>query len=355
MEICNEHSLNIAAEILSKVTPESGIILILGNQVSPVPIMTFRKFRSELSEGNDILVEYQEAQDRYFDFLESFRLRTSTVLPHRNMVSIMRLVQKGIVKAVITTNYDCHIRSVFTRYGGSYRCTINPCIPNEEIDHTWDCDGYWSSDRLDIKEIPLWKIHGDLAFVRMASCAHVFRLPQFRVGHFRQNDVDQAYQCHLPVFTKGGGLFPDPSLYIEHPTGRYEHHIDFLVTRNLFSEEVRAAKQQLLAHADAGGAIFIFGLTAPSRFPEDLVPVISKTNRRVPIVYVLASKEPVKSPRNELLLELSKRGREFTLVNEITTDNTLHDAIEEIVTRSGETGIDSEWQDWKTQGKWWTE
>jgi len=207
---------------------------------------------------------------------------------------------------------------------------------------------------LDIREIPLWKIHGDLAFVRMALCSHVFGLPQFRVRHFHQNDVDHAYQCHLPVFTKGGGLFPDPSLCDEHSTDRYEHHIDYHVTRNLFREEMGAAKQQLLAHADAGGAIFIFGLTATSRYPEDLVPVISKTNRRAPIVYVLASKERVKSPRNELLLQLGRRGREFTLVNEITTDNTLHDAVEEIVTRSGETGIGSEWHDWKTQGKWWT-
>jgi hypothetical protein len=350
------NSLNSAAKIISDISPDLGIILILGNQVCPVDIPNLYQFRSKIYKKEGRRVADAELEERYFTYLESARLETSCALPNRNILCLMRLVRKGLVKAVITTNYDCYIRSAFLRYGGPYQCILNPCIPSQDKYTCWDCNGYWSSSRRAKKSIPLWKIHGDLGFVRMTECGHIFALPNFVIRRAHRLPNGNRDICHFSVFKEDGSKYPDPSLTDEHPTNSYQHHIDYLISRdNHFMKESSAAKQQLLSHARAGGAIFIIGLSCSPKFKEDLVPILSRANKVAPIVYILASEERIESSNNELLFEFERQGRSFELINEVTSDRTIHDAVEEVLIRAGEKNIDAEWHTWQNEGKWWTE
>jgi len=355
--IYNDNSLDAAADIINRISPDLGIILILGNQVCPVDIPTLYGFRSRIYEREGRYVSGSELEERYFNYLETARLETSCALPNRNILCLMRLVRRGLVKAIITTNFDCYIRSAFLRYGAAHKCVLNPCIPRTDRHSCWDSNGYWSSNRRSRSTIPLWTIHGDLGFVRMIPCDHIFALPDFVVRHADcVPNGNRREICHFSVFKEDGSTYPDPSLTEEHPVVSYKHHVDYFLNRHNFLEESRAAAGQLLAHAGAGGVIFIIGLTFSPKFKEDLVPILLRANGNAPIIYIVASEERLEFPNNELLFELERQGRDFLLINEVAEDRTIHDSVEEILDRAGlGNGIDAEWQTWQNEGKWWTE
>ena len=191
----------------------------------------------------------------------------------------------------------------------------------------------------------------------MIPCDHIFALPDFVVRHADcVPNGNRREICHFSVFKEDGSTYPDPSLTEEHPVVSYKHHVDYFLNRHNFLEESRAAAGQLLAHAGAGGVIFIIGLTFSPKFKEDLVPILLRANGNAPIIYIVASEERLEFPNNELLFELERQGRDFLLINEVAEDRTIHDSVEEILDRAGlGNGIDAEWQTWQNEGKWWTE
>lgn len=201
-----------------------------------------------------------EAEKRYFRFLEVSRIETSANIPNRNMLCLMRLVRKGKVKAIITTNYDCHVKACFDRYGGEYGCILNPCIEEEQLNQIWNNDGYLSPRKIANKSIPIWKIHGDLQFVRMIDCSHIFSLPKFLidVGIFPTNPIEHG---HLAVFTPDGRMFSDLSLSGPCSVVEYKHHTDYNFARDVFWREMEAASEELLSHLQMGGSVFVVGLT----------------------------------------------------------------------------------------------
>lgn len=352
MDIYDEDSLTTASRLIHEASPEKRIIFIFGNQICPVQIPTLDTFHTQISEKERRFVDKSEAEDRYFDFLEASRMETSSYLPNRNMLCLMRLVRKGKVKSIITTNYDCYIKASFDRYGGTYTSVLNPCIKTSELRNTWDKDGYWSQKNIVERSIPLWKIHGDLGFVRMVDCNHIFALPKFRIKKAKF-PIDQTENGHFPIFKKNGRRFPDPSLSESHGILKYKHHTDYLISRDVFKTEMDAASQELKTHLRADGTVFIVGLTCGFRFTEDIVPVLSRINISKPIIYVLTSKKRVKPGDNELIYELQRHHVPFRVVNEINNKDEIVISFEEITKRAGESGIGSEWRRWMNEGKWW--
>jgi hypothetical protein len=108
-----------------------------------------------------------------------------------------------------------------------------------------------------------------------------------------------------------------------------------------------------LKHAKKGGAIFVIGLTFDPMYPEDLTTALLQASHHVPLVYILASSEPVKYSDNDLLWKLRSKRRDFWLVNEENDQNTIDDALLEVLVRSGEKNIMREYDAWKKEGKWW--
>jgi hypothetical protein len=290
-----------------------------------------------------------EIEKKYFAYLERQRLYTNNFIPHRNLLCLMRLVRKGIIKAIITTNYDRYVMATFLRYGQPFKCVLNPLLSGDE---NWNSDGYYSA-KPSANEIPLWKIHGDLGFVRMDDCCHIFRLPSFVIDRVVLNNSSSPICCHNSIYKENGDRFRDPSLTREHPSISYQHHIDFDSSRDIFQKESRAALKQLDGHLKKGGLVLVLGMSFNPVFTEELVLILSKPHRTAPLVYVVASQKKITFSENELLSKLNDAHEDYILVNEINSDKRIDHALIEILKRSGETDIEKEYQKWITEKKWW--
>jgi hypothetical protein len=353
--IRSDDTLQAAAKALADASADRQIILILGNGISPVDILDFPTFRSRQQSRAGKMLKHDELEDQYFRFLEMVRLKTSCYLPHENLLYIMRLVRKGIVKAIITTNYDRVLVSVFLRHGSGYTCVSNPCLSSgATTPQEWDCDGYYSSRRLPTRAIPLWKIHGDIGFVRMDACAHVLALPRFVVREYGPSDISEPSSFHTSVFRADGSDYPEPRLKLDHACRRYRHYVDFQSKRDLFRKESEAAQKQLLSHAAKGGAVFVMGMSFNPVFKEELASVLAKVATTAPLFYIVASKDrPFDLSRSELLQELMRGSLPFYLINEVNGTGVIDEALEEILTRAGESNLHDEYESWKKGGQWW--
>lgn len=352
--IFDKESVNDAARILKAASPERGIILVLGNRIDPVDIPDFVGFRNRIQSETTQVIDRSQTQRRYFEYTERIRLITNNYLPHRNLVCIMRLVRKGIVKAIITTNYDYKISSTFQRYGQAYQCVRNPCMSKKDIQSCiWDRDGYYSRDTIRQNCIPLWKIHGDIGFVRIDGCNHIFALPKFIIRDAELSSWDQFICCHYAICKHSGTQYRDPSLLTEHIATGYRHHIDYGTDRHLFISESKAAQQALLEHAKQGGDVFVIGLSFQPIFLEELTPTLVEVAMRKRLVYIMSSKDVLKPSDSDLYYDLQRKSIDFALVNEINSEGALHESLKLILGKVGERGIDREYESWIKGGKWW--
>ena len=352
--IDTEASLKEAVDILRAASPDLGIVIVTGNKLCPVDIPDFTSFSSRIQGREHKSIPLEERERRYFEFLERVRLVTTNYFPAGyGYVCLMRLVHRDIVRAIITTNYDQYLSAVLWRHGRGNMYIHNPCRSKTDRKlGEWDKDGYYSASELPKNGTPVWTIHGSLAFVRM-HCGHVFALPKFFVQRANLSKDTQLISCHSAVLKKKG-WYRDPTLAREHPSSAYQHHIDYGTDRGLFETESGVAKQLLLSHSERGGAVFVVGLSFSPRFKEDLTPTLLETAKKSPLVYIISSKkEPLTPNDSELYYELERQKTSFTLVNEISDDGALHEALVQITTRAGETGIEKEYENWKNSGRWW--
>lgn len=354
-EIHDKKTLEAAAATLSNASSEKGVIVILGNQACPVDIPDYDTYRKQIQSNCSQQLDISEVKQRYFAYLELQRLVTHNFIPNNcNLVCLLRLVRREIVKAIITTNYDGYISAAFSRYGQPYKCVMNPCMQQMESEGIdWDHDGYYSTINSPSTEIPLWKIHGDLRFVRMDECGHICSLPSFIINKIAPIQSSQPCSCHFAVFKEDGSQYWDPSLAREHPATSYQHHIDYGANRLLFQRESRAAKDQLVDHCSNYGILLIVGLRFNPRFPEDLTSILAKAPAEVPLIFVVASKQKIQASNSELLFRLQEINRDFILVNEVNDNQEIEHSLKGILMRMGEVDIDNEYKCWEDEGKWW--
>ena len=348
--IYDEDSLVEAGDIIQK----HRLILIIGNQIDPVPLNDFISLRDRIYCKTGHRLPPDQVESLLFMEYEGIRLVTNNVLPHYNYLCLLRLIKRNAVSAIITTNYDNYLNSALFRYGSPFKGIRNPCISVGK----WCCDGYYSQLTYSANEMPIWKIHGDLGFVRMVDCGHIFALPQFMIErpYVNQNRPDAPACCHFIVLHADGNRFSyDPNLSREHPSFRYKHHIDFGSSReNLFPREKDAACAHLLQHCDQGGAVFIIGMRFNPDFGEDLTDILLDLPTKTPIIYLLASKRKViKTGYSELLDGLRDSNRPHIFINEVNKKGKIDRALLDLLDRIGETEINAEYTSWKKENKWW--
>jgi hypothetical protein len=262
------------------------------------------------------------------------------------------------VNAIITTNFDNYLNSALFRYGSPFKGVMNPCIPvSNGIAQKWCCDGYYSPVVSSACEVPIWKIHGDLGFVRMVDCSHIFALPKFIIERPRvnQNRPDDPGCCHFITLQADGSQFKyDPSLSREHYSFRYRHHIDFGASRDIFLPEMEAASEQLLQHCNQGGGVFIIGMKFNPDYGEDLTDILLDLPKETPIIYLVASKKrQIRTGDSELLDGLIEGRRSHILINEVTETGAIDEGLLRLMDEIGETGINEEYNLWIRRKRWW--
>jgi hypothetical protein len=353
-DLSSDETLTQAANIIKTANKDHKLLLILGSQINIYDLPDFVSYRQQLSTEARKLQSIKKVEKKLFAKYERARIVSSNCLPPINLLCITRLIRKGIVDSIITTNYDCSLLETVKRFGGPYTCVQNPPLPGEGFQDTWDKDGYISPYPPKDNEIPVWKIHGDIGFVRMDECQHIFKLPKFSITLPQLDTSVEHPCCHWSVLKNGSTKYNyDPTLFREHAATRYHHHVDFGATRDLFTIERQAAAKQLEEHVKKGNPIIIIGISFNVNFGEDLTEILNKLPSGSDIVYIVASSKPIDESSNELIGAFKNSGRKYILVNEITDRKRIDDALIEILVRAGDTGLDEEYTQWKTGGLWW--
>ena len=351
------HSADSMCEA-AQVIRDFPLILIVGNQVHPVPLDDYRSLLEKLRREAGKPLTQDDLEPTLFRQYERFRLITSNGLPHYNYVCLLRLITRMQVRAVVTTNFDNYLSAVLSRYGESVKGIMNPCIP--KIDGTtreWCCDGYYSPLTSSPSEVPIWKIHGDLGFARMIDCTHVFALPKFTIEPpvMRRGEPDCPTCCHFIVLREDGSRFKsEAKLSLVHPSYYYKHNIDFWFSDGLFYRERDAAARQLHDHCEGGGAVFVVGMKFNPKFGEDLLDILLDLPRSTPIIYLVASKGREITGRDSDLLDgLASSHRAYILINEVNDTGAIEDGLVDLLHAAGEEGIDAEYTKWRNDNKWW--
>lgn len=355
-----------AADILAAATQARPIDVVIGDRIARVPLRARSVFASSLK-----ITSQSRINARYWDFVEYYRLRTANALPHINYAALAVLLNRGLVSSVTTTNYDQYLQSI-SRRSEVFRFMMNPCLsPGDE---SWDNDGYygrWPKNEVPpaaFKQasgtwlVPLWKIHGDLGYVRWSPCDHRFRLPDFAVSRPPLTDAQRKrfnkaglYCLHTLPLAMDGALYAevDATMRRNHDVLDAWHHTDFDSDRQIFEREGTAAQNALRAGAGTRSAILVIGLATQDANPEEIIPALVEAARQAPLIYVIPSESPVSPNSNLLLLELSKRGIPHQVINEVSEDGNLTLALPKLLTTIGALDAIAEYKGWLDSRKWW--
>ncbi len=115
-----------------------------------------------------------QAQDKSgWSRFEHTRHVTQNVEPNRSYQFIFHLARLQLVQAIITTNYDLTLNSLFSRLAMPLGVKINPILNPGEYEY----GGYCSPQ--DPRALPIWKIHGSLSHVLFRKCKTIFPCPDF--------------------------------------------------------------------------------------------------------------------------------------------------------------------------------
>ena len=342
----------------AQVIQSHRLILIVGDQVGPVPLDDFLSMRKKLCQKAGRHVTSEEIDPVLFRQYEKARLVTSNKLPHYNYACLLQLIKKARVRAVVTTNFDNHLSAVLSRYGKPVKGVMNPCMPGKKgTTREWCCDGYYSPSPSSTGDLPIWKTHGDLGFARMLDCGHVFALPKFMIEppHMGKGPPNCPTCCHFIVLREDASRFKaDPKLSLEHPADHYKHNVDFWFAEEHFSRERNAAARQLYDHCAKGGAVFVVGMKFNPRFGEDLLDILVDLPMGTPIIYLVASKgRRITGQDSDLLDGLASESRNYILINEVNWTGTIEDGLVELLNSAGVTGINAEYNRWRRDSKWW--
>lgn len=346
--ILSADTVKEAAKVLKSTT--GPIDVVIGNRIFPVDIPDWEKFVASHGGKRGLSVRKQ-----YWDYLEAVRLYSENGLPHINYLCLDKLIRRGLVKNLVTTNYDRYLVSLLSRQNlGPWQ--LNP-IPRRSIDAAMsDNDGYLNL-RPKADAVSLYKIHGDLGFAWM-QCGHICRLPQFMVSPFSPTGQAKAYlkargveSLHSSLPT-GKGV-ADPSFTSKHSAQSYEHHTDYGKNRDLFRTERRAALSRIGKNTQG---ILVVGLSMRPKRREDLVdPIVKRAKAGVPIIYIVATTNlPLQEGESELVTEVERVGGRIIVINEVSPDGGLDLALVQLLEQMGETSLDADYDDWQTNGDWWT-
>lgn len=222
---------------------------------------------------------------------EYLRLYSRNVLPPLAYYSVASLCAAGLVRSILTTNYDSFLFSIFNkdRSLGLPKLNLNPAI----LPISTKTKKY--RNRYDPNKIGVYFIHGILEWAQFQGCGCLVQLPAYAVGTNLWR-VDDSW---------GGVFFHD---YDERhntlPTGEARHLIDWnLENRDFFNPEIAAAKLEIeWAVRNEGGLLLLgfMGTHCPhiSDRHEELSEPIAAAAQKVPTFMVITAEQNRKSWRN---------------------------------------------------------
>jgi len=296
------------------------IVVLIGNRIDPIPLVDFQTYWRELAKRTDRQLRdvYEEARRAYWNCMESVRMQSGNFFPNTNYFLILWLVHKKQTRVIISTNYDLYLQSTLHRTGTP--SILNPVLCSE---NEWDRQGYYNLPSKEACQI--WKVHGDLGFMRFFACGHVLKMPCFILGpplDAPPSELAKDGFCspHGFIVKPDGERFGDSSLTLACEWAGMSHHVDFGKDRNIFSKEMEAAFQAAEAEFKQGAALIILGLTASKRYPEgEIVSWLSEHVDHTPIIYVNSSRGPMSLKDSQILevLNSKKSTPEAYFINEI--------------------------------------
>ncbi len=320
-------SLEKTAEILTDIyTQGKTLNIIFGNKFAPVPLLSWEDFLRQEKEI-DPRIKPDEVKKHYWEYLEYLRFTTYNYLPLPNYFYLSLLIQK-LPCNIITTNYDGFLESSLERSGIDF--ALNPCKLTTGEHPEWDRDRYYCSSLDHPKKV--WKIHGSLSYIRFFGCDHIFRLPKYLLNYPCPQELESIVMQHLGITlwhytacSPDGRLYTNSALREDHEIITYRHHIDWGGTTDIFHREFEAATQSIIESEEP---VFVLGLSASDRHPEDIVPTLQTISAKgTTIIYMMPSAIPLKVEDSEILQLLVKAKGSFVFVNELTTENELVDVF----------------------------
>jgi len=163
--------------------------------------------------------------------IEHIRHYTTNARPIPSYEFIFYLVRSGIVRSIITTNYDMTLDTIFQKLSRDIRVVVkkNPILlPGE-----WDYNGYCSQHISAPTEVAFWKIHGSLSHFYCRGCKTLLKSPDFVVPFGAANITDRynhpITHSYLPGNTSCCPISVAPSSISGSICGHYVHAIDWKV------------------------------------------------------------------------------------------------------------------------------
>jgi hypothetical protein len=191
---------------------------------------------------------------------EHVRHYTTNVRPSPSYDFVLHLARKGILRSIITTNYDTTLDSMFNIFKTDMPLPVNlnPILIHNEWSHFGYCSEIVSSTAIDF-----WKIHGSLSHVFCRGCSTLLKCPDFVIP-FGSKSVTDRYNhpithMYLPGKTSCCPIRLSPTEITGSTCGHYIHPNDWNIPnfRSIlpFNKIIDKAMTQL--RNDAFGIIFI--------------------------------------------------------------------------------------------------
>ena len=257
------------------------LVFVVGNGIDSVNnIIDDKALRLKAGGRYKTTKSFEAFKWRHFEYA---RYYSSTSLPSYAHYCIYKLVETGVCRDVITTNYDMFFDSIW-EHSPTMRVHQNPVAEADE--HSWE--GYFATRRRAATGVRYWKIHGSLSHVcfggRRGGPHHLYRLPRFAIS---ANDDSLAQKYRIPTQAPFMGFemahYPRTTFANQADLiGGFRPYIDWTwdSDRTRFRREIDGAKEVLSTPAKIAAIVLVgfsgyFNDHDPNdAWNEELVPVI---------------------------------------------------------------------------------
>jgi len=221
---------------------------------------------------------------------EFSRLYSRNVLPPQSYYFIARLCTDGLVRSILTANYDSFLWSIFTRDHSLPEILINPILLPDSTENP----GYRSYSNPD--KLAIFSLHGSFEWAQFQECGCLVSLPTWAVGSNLWRVMDTWGGVFFHDYQKGHSI---------NPTGAAHHFIDWNIgNRALFAPEINAARQEIGWALSNGGILILLGFmgtrsTRPEMqsWHEEIADPIAAAAQEIPTFMVITEEQDQASTR----------------------------------------------------------
>ena len=223
--------------------------------------------------GPENMGRTDKTRPEYWKTLERLRLRPMApghIFPKEAIYIGLLTSKTKMVDPIVTTTYDDNLNRVLTRLGAKF--IQNPCLTDPWQKKQYH--GYKSLESEKKGKISIWKIHGDVRYIRFSRCDQLKRLRQ-----------------KFEVFCPPGGICHIANVG-EHSDEPFYHHVrDPEKTTVGFEDEIRKGLEDL--GANQVHAILVLGFGADLKIDKHVVSFLSKLAKKKQVIDINISDTPL--------------------------------------------------------------